>query len=1118
MNWLNKLDDVLNPKKSREAQRDGGGDEDSETSRSDIGESSALLEEVPHERLFVRASKPIDMAPPTQAQTQTFTSNPNNRPKKYPGVVRRIPVASRRRSSETSKDVVASTESHTDTASSRESASNPEVANGVDASNDDPSWNGELKSDVSMGQAPAETSFPRNVIAEETPWSGTSPTEQGHSQKIELHTDARSSLDKQESPLGIPEDIHTATLMKELDDDSGNREEKEVIPLERHVAAASTPASPLSRHRPTKYPGAVRRTRMLRRRQSSDVMCTDSEESDEPIEVQVSNFRSQTGDADMDEPSIVVDTSKDVDQAPITHDSSDPGLSLETPPQTDSHTAPIHNSHLEASADQSARTKPLTVQAESVPCTSIPIPTEAKVKAVQHIADQHNDADAWHSQYANLSDATTSTSMMGPAITEPNTKTRPHTLTEYQVPNPREKGLSHETTEGTGLNVTSSNTLVEVNPCEEGLSLEATAATDLGVTNPKTLAETNPREERLLQEATEATGSDVTSTKTLEETNPCEAELSHEETAATDLGVTSPKTLAETNPRGEGLSHEATEATGSDVTETNPCEAELSHEETAVSDLGVTSPKTLAEAQVQTPRDEGSCRQATAATSVDATSVVSGIVTQTARIGEVEYPADEEDGEADYSMDGEDEQGDATTPAQSIPQNVEFRSDFEVERLLASWEGDLDGSTPFESRLNCYGIVHVRILRAQRLPCSVGSAVQAVISLKPWKGRIRTEKSRAFSGQLTSSSVCAQWDEDESSPLSMVHAYSSEESPVPSIHVALVFNPLGVFEFTMCSLTLSCRPLMRDPLVSKRQWLVAQLQEDSPSAVDDRLPLIQIEATFEPADSIEVGLPDPADELEAESAVSVDRSLVEEEARLSTASMASIPKVKLEEPSRSDVSFSLDSQRKGQRKAVPSKPHMLRLIKFWTPASCCVCNQSIASGLWTKKAYHCEECGVDCCSDCQLHVDIQLSCGSDFARLAVEKSVQKRFTLSNMLHFVAPVDESLRGKLQEETAPKSTASVSKEDRSVVATISRVDEEDRGIGTLKLNFVQAQVFEDHLPAETDHNTVIDRKGARFRSGDYYIRIAWTGTQKTARTRTIQGTGRPRFESGEMCFNV
>jgi hypothetical protein len=325
----------------------------------------------------------------------------------------------------------------------------------------------------------------------------------------------------------------------------------------------------------------------------------------------------------------------------------------------------------------------------------------------------------------------------------------------------------------------------------------------------------------------------------------------------------------------------------------------------------------------------------------------------------------------------------------------------------------------------------------------------------------------------------------------------------------------------MCFLTLSCRSLMRDPLVPKRQWLVTQLQEEngeSVSAVDDRIPLIQIEATFEPAESIKVGLPDLADDLEVESTASVDRAFVGEESSRPTASVASSPKVQLEDPSRSDVSFSLDSRRKGQAKAVPSKPHMLRLIKFWTPANCCVCNQSIASGLWTKKAYHCEECGVDCCGDCQLHVDIQLPCGSDLARRAVEKSIQKTFTLSNILHFVAPVDELLSKKLQEETALPSVPSISKGETTIVASSSRIDEEVRGIGTLKLNFVQAHIFEDHLPAETEHSTVIDREAARFRSGDYYIRIAWTGTHKTARTRTIQGTGRPRFETGEMCFNV
>jgi hypothetical protein len=936
MNWLNKLDDVLNLRKNSEEQRDSdGGNEDSETSLLVGEESSDLQEEVPHEQLFVNTSKRTDPSSNTQAPTSNSNSRSPSRPQKYPGAVRRTPVASRRRSSEESNDdVVATTESHRNTSSSRESqtlqqktvaASSPEGTNGVDARN------GEFEPVV-------ETNDGSN---------------------------------------------------------GNNGEEKDEIHLERHFVANTTPASTSSQHRPSGYPGAVRRTPVLRRRQTSDEnenedIDSDSNESDEPV----SNSQSQTNDADTETLSIV-DTSKDKDQAPIAHDSSGPGLSVETPPQTDSHAAPIHNSHSEASTDKSASTKSSTIQVESIEIApSTPIPTDDNVKDDPLV-------DHWGFQDADLSDATTltPTPMMGP-ISDPNTTEKSITLTEV-IQNPGEEGVSHDVTEATGLDATSTNPFANGNPREEGLSPEAAAATD----------------------------------------------------------------------------------------------------------VILSSPKASAEAQVQTPRDEGFSDQVTAAMGWDATSVEAGIMSQPALTGDTEYPAD-----------GEDE---PLIPAHSIPQNVEFRSDFEVERLLASWEDDLDGTAPFESRLNCYGIVRVRILRAQRLPCSVGSAVQAVVSLKPWKGRIRTEKARTFSGQPTSSGVCAHWDEDECSPISMVHAYSSEESPVPSIHVALVFNPLGVFEFTMCFLTLSCRSLMRDPMVPKRQWLVTQLQEEngeSLSAVDDRIPLIQIEATFEPAESIKVGLPDLANDLEVDSTASVDRALVEEESSRPTASVASGPKLQLEDPSRSDISTSLDSRRKGQAKAVPSKPHMLRLIKFWTPANCCVCNQSIASGLWTKKAYHCEECGIDCCGDCQLHVDIQLPCGSDLARRAVEKSIQKTFTMSNILHFVAPVDESLSKKLQDETALPSAPSVSKGETTIVASSSRIDEEGRGIGILKLNFVQAHVFEDHLPAETEHSTVIDREAARFRSGDYYIRIAWTGTQKTARTRTIQGTGRPRFESGEMRFNV
>jgi len=465
----------------------------------------------------------------------------------------------------------------------------------------------------------------------------------------------------------------------------------------------------------------------------------------------------------------------------------------------------------------------------------------------------------------------------------------------------------------------------------------------------------------------------------------------------------------------------------------------------------------------------------------------------------------------------------AQTPVVSVPRNVEFRSEFEVKGILSTWNDEhFDSAAPFDNGLNCHGVVHVRVLRAQRLPCSVGSVIQAAVSLKPWKGRVKSAKARSFAGPLESSGVCASWDEDESPSISVVHAYSSEDSPVPSLEIALLFSPLGLFDVTMCSLTVSCRRLLMSPMVAKRQWLTTTTH-DAGAAVgvlsvdNNRTPLVEIEAMFEPADYIKRSESAPIDIHESGGRINMELPLIEDTTvPPASASLASKSKSQHGEISPSDFSLSFDSRRKGDAKAAPHPPHLLRLITYWSPANCCVCDRIIWSGLWKEKAYHCEECNVDCCSDCQLQVDVQLPCGSELTQSVVKKMIRNRLTLSNILHAVAPLEE-LHVKAKEGMLLSSGSDISKQ-KSIHASTSRIGGDNGGIGTLKIDFFQAHLFEETLPAETERNLVIDRKGVRFRSGDYYIRITTAGSKKTARTRTIQGTGRPRFESGEMRFNV
>ena len=117
-------------------------------------------------------------------------------------------------------------------------------------------------------------------------------------------------------------------------------------------------------------------------------------------------------------------------------------------------------------------------------------------------------------------------------------------------------------------------------------------------------------------------------------------------------------------------------------------------------------------------------------------------------------------------------------------------------RSSGQFEGDAFSQPripPFHPSMNCPGVVHVRLLRAQRLPCVIGSALQAIISLPPWKGRIRSKRALSYEGP-EDADICARWDQvsnDETScgdgtdksgvcgVHSMLHAYNNEDTPTP---------------------------------------------------------------------------------------------------------------------------------------------------------------------------------------------------------------------------------------------------------------------------------------------------------------------------------------------------
>ena len=295
----------------------------------------------------------------------------------------------------------------------------------------------------------------------------------------------------------------------------------------------------------------------------------------------------------------------------------------------------------------------------------------------------------------------------------------------------------------------------------------------------------------------------------------------------------------------------------------------------------------------------------------------------------------------------------------AAPKSVEraLSPAIETPTPFNDWIAD-DALPPYQSIMNRQGTVHLWVVEAQRLPCPVGSLVQAVASLKPWKGRVRTARARA---SLHDGKTLVTWD--ESSRVRMSHAYTSDASPVPTISVELVYSPFNVVEFTMCSVELSCEPLLQLPGVKRKQWFTTVA--NGVAMASNEAPILHIEAMFAPGVT-----PDPPLRVP---------SVVEEN-----------------EPSlRDDDNGSIDAHSRGSDLLMDDvtdtrkdKKHFLRLKKYFGPARCLVCQRNLSSAFRRVEAFQCEECGCDCCGDCRLRVDIELPCGSEKLVGVLHSSIQ----------------------------------------------------------------------------------------------------------------------------------
>jgi hypothetical protein len=390
-----------------------------------------------------------------------------------------------------------------------------------------------------------------------------------------------------------------------------------------------------------------------------------------------------------------------------------------------------------------------------------------------------------------------------------------------------------------------------------------------------------------------------------------------------------------------------------------------------------------------------------------------------------------------------------------------------------------------------------------------------------------------------------QWDRGTNDGLlkmvSLGAGRDDDDSPIPSIQISLLFSPLGmgIFDFTMCDLSLSCEVLMKSPGVWKKaQWCQAYsdsvntTRDDAAGVLleDTTQPLILLEAMFQPSEidsTIHTSVLSPA---------IVRKKKLAREAAAATATatggvIATTPRRRLplaeESPPSSEAKDILDDHMTtpvkekdinevfdASRTAVaegPTNPHMLRIASFWVPSACSVCSTIL---IGNKKGFHCEACSIICCVDCRLNVDLEIPCGSEEARSKVANSIQNKISVNNILSIVAPDESYAEKNLASSDGDDEDGDVDGLTSSLLLKTPSHSKYDgqAGIGCLRIEFQRASLFEQPLlPDESPENTFSNNNKRPTREGEYYARITSSmGSNKTARTRPVY-SGSPQFNS-------
>lgn len=565
-------------------------------------------------------------------------------------------------------------------------------------------------------------------------------------------------------------------------------------------------------------------------------------------------------------------------------------------------------------------------------------------------------------------------------------------------------------------------------------------------------------------------------------------------------------------------------------------------------------------------------------------------------------------------------------------------SDFEVRTPLTPWE-DLDEGIHHDdhdfqlrdaSAWNTHGVIHVRLLCAQRLPCPVGSSVCASVSLPPYKGRVKSKRKNAFLVSLDHG-VCVQWsqpqidnddlhdphDYEDDGLCSMVNGWSDSDSPIPSIKIDLMFSPLGMglFDFTMSTVELSCAVLLKAPGEWRERWIQMEIPStlQSGSGIDNtssnayfhRFPLVKIQAVFTPSTPssgesnvvlfgfggrVPQYLPPPMNKPTSGTVVvprkestptevssnattadvngavprggqnqARERRNSDETSSLSNLDVIKSKKILRESKAKQvegiiledgdtpeadedmtsigmESDFPLDSPisargiddgsivSKSMQTASALEPHLLRADTYWVPGACAVCDRVL---IGRNGGFHCEQCNIDCCSDCRLNVDIRVPCGSEAAQEFVDKIQKAKLSFSGLLNYVAPDKAFEQKRIDEESIHHSQHP----DREANHKKFETGQANKGtledgveVARFRVDVVKACLFQQNLPAweripfgaYNEEPLVTASSLPPVRKGDYYVRISTTASDKTLRTPTLQNTGMPNFQSSEMLF--